>query len=87
MSATVVSQFEVCHPPLVERIVCPSLEPVLYGAEEIVEVSLILLVVELPPIFFELVCAIVTLRFEDISRLKQYLLKAGQSPCWFVDKD
>ena len=62
-------------------------EPVTCTAEEIVEVSLILLVVELPPIFFELVCVIVTLRFEDISRLKQYLLKAGQSPCWFVDKD
>ena len=64
-----------------------SAEPVTCTAEEIVEVSLILLVVELPPIFFELVCAIVTLRFEHISRFKQYLLKADQSPCWFADKD
>ena len=63
--------------PLVERVVTHGTEPVAGGAEEIVEVALVLVVVEMTTVLPEAVRLIVALWLEDEARLRQDLMRIG----------
>ena len=63
--------------PLVERIVTHCTEPVTGGAEEIVEVALVLVVIEMTTALPEAVRLIVALWLEDEAGLRQDLTRIG----------